>query len=82
MKKILSMILAVVMILGLVAGCGAKDEKNVLKVALSPDFSPMEFVDPTKEGQDKYVGFDVTLAKFISSGGYRRLCRRSQPGLL
>lgn len=66
MKKILSMILAVVMILGLLAGCGAKDETKVLKVALSPDFSPMEFVDPTKEGQDKYVGFDVTLAKFIA----------------
>ena len=66
MKKILSMILAVVMILGLLAGCGASDESKVLKVALSPDFSPMEFVDPTKEGQDKYIGFDVTLAKFIA----------------
>ena len=37
-----------------------------LTVAISPDFAPMEFVDPTKEGQDKYVGFDVSLAKFIA----------------
>ena len=66
MKKILTMILAVVMVLGVFAGCGAQNENNVLKVAMSPDFSPMEFVDPTKEGQDKYVGFDVTLAKFIA----------------
>lgn len=37
-----------------------------LTVAISPDFAPMEFVDPTKAGQDMYVGFDVTLAKYIA----------------
>ena len=37
-----------------------------LTVALSPDFAPMEFVDPTKSGQDMYVGFDVTLANYIA----------------
>ena len=41
-------------------------EVGVLTVALSPDFSPMEFVDSSKEGQDQYVGFDVTLAKYIA----------------
>ena len=39
---------------------------GVLTVALSPDFSPMEFVDSTKQGQEQYVGFDVTLAKYIA----------------
>lgn len=39
---------------------------GVLPVALSPDFSPMEFVDSTKSGQEQFVGFDVTLAKFIA----------------
>lgn len=39
---------------------------GVLTVALSPDFSPMEFVDSSKTGQDQYVGFDVTLAKYIA----------------
>ena len=41
-------------------------EKGVLTVSLSPDFAPMEFVDTSKEGQDQYVGFDVTLAKYIA----------------
>ena len=38
---------------------------GVLTVALSPDFSPMEFVDSSKTGQDQY-GFDITLAKYIA----------------
>ena len=40
--------------------------EGVLTVALSPDFSPMEFVDASKSGQDQYVGFDVSLAKYIA----------------
>lgn len=39
---------------------------GVLTVALSPDFSPMEFVDASKSGQEQYVGFDVSLAKYIA----------------
>lgn len=39
---------------------------GVLTVALSPDFSPMEFVDISKSGQDQFVGFDVMLAKYIA----------------
>lgn len=41
-------------------------EEGKLLVALSPDFAPMEFVDTSKSGQDQYVGFDVTLSKFIA----------------
>lgn len=37
-----------------------------LTMATSPDFAPMEFVDASKEGQEQYVGFDVTLAKYIA----------------
>ncbi len=37
-----------------------------LTVAMSPDFAPMEFVDLAKNGDDKYVGFDVILAKYIA----------------
>lgn len=39
---------------------------GVLYVTLSPDFAPMEFVDSSKDGQAQYVGFDVTLAKYIA----------------
>lgn len=91
MKKLLAMLLALVMTMGLMA-CGAKNDApaddtpaagdaavtepanalekikadGVLTVALSPDFSPMEFVDSSKTGQDQYVGFDITLAKYIA----------------
>ena len=41
-------------------------KKGVLTISLSPDFAPMEFVDTSKQGQDQYVGFDVTLAKYIA----------------
>lgn len=37
-----------------------------LTIAVSPDFAPMEFVDPTKTGQDMYVGFDIILASYIA----------------
>lgn len=39
---------------------------GVLYVTLSPDFAPMEFIDSSKDGQEQYVGFDVTLAKYIA----------------
>ena len=39
---------------------------GVLTVSMSTDFAPMEFVDLTKTGQEKYVGSDVERAKFIA----------------
>ena len=66
MKKIVFLILVACMMLAF-AGCGA-EEKDVLKVAISPDFAPMEFVDASKSGQESYVGFDISLAKFIAEG--------------
>ena len=35
---------------------------GTLKVAISPDFAPMEFYDVAKSGNDAIVGFDVILA--------------------
>lgn len=80
-SKICALVLAAVMMLTLLAGCqtgggtgdgnegngNGNEGKEVLTVALSPDFSPMEFVDTSKSGQDQYVGFDVSLAKYIAS---------------
>ena len=70
MKKLFALILAILMVLSM-AACGGKSKAatvtpGVLTVAISPDFAPMEFVDPTKEGQDMYIGFDVTLSKYIA----------------
>ena len=99
MKKLIALLLTVLMITGMFAGCGSTEPTattaapateapaasagteapateaaatvktvtpGVLTVAVSPDFAPMEFVDPTKSGQDMYVGFDITLAKFVA----------------
>ncbi len=80
MKKMLALLLATMMVLSL-AACGGNQKANtaapanalekikadgVLTVATSPDFSPMEFVDSSKSGQEQYVGFDVSLAKYIA----------------
>lgn len=70
MKKIITVLLAVLMLASLCAfaGCAKKEAAPAtLTVAISPDFAPMEFVDTTKTGQDQYVGFDVTLAKYIAA---------------
>lgn len=73
MKKLVCLLLAVLTVFALCA-CGSSEksaldeikESGVLTVALSPDFSPMEFVDSSKSGQEQYVGFDVMLAQFIA----------------
>lgn len=64
MKKLISAVLVLAMLFAF-AGCNGS-KKETLKVATSPDFAPMEFVDSGKKGQDSYVGFDITLAKYIA----------------
>lgn len=66
MKKLISAALVLAMVLSF-AGCNSS-KKERLKVATSPDFAPMEFVDSSKKGQESYVGFDITLAKYIAEG--------------
>lgn len=74
MKKIIALVMALAMLSSLFVMAGSAEEKEapatvtpgVLTVATSPDFAPMEFIDATKEGQDMFVGFDVTLAKYIA----------------
>lgn len=75
MKKLLALLLTGMMTLS-VAACGsAKEEGSRLDsimaagkivVCTSPDYAPYEFEDPTKEGQDKYVGADMELARYIA----------------
>ncbi len=39
---------------------------GTLTIATSPDYPPFEFEDATKTGQDKYVGADMELARYIA----------------
>lgn len=77
MKKGIALLLAVCMMLVLGACASEKKsgeaaspyglvEEGKLLVAMSPDFSPMEFVDTSKSGQEQYVGFDVMLAQYLA----------------
>ena len=65
-KRILVLVLAILMIVPLCA-CD-RPEKPLLLVAMSPDFPPMEFLDESKTGQDRFVGFDVSLAEYLADG--------------
>lgn len=66
MKKVLALFLAILM-LAMLCACD-RPEKPLLRVAMSPDFPPMEFLDDSKTGQDRFVGFDVSLARYLADG--------------
>ena len=74
MKRIIAFVLVLALGGAVCCGCGrpesagtsGPEERDVLRVATSPDFAPMVFVDPSKSGQDRFVGFDIMLAKFIA----------------
>ena len=70
MKKIISAILAVALLalsVFTLASCKPdNDGVPTLTVAFSPDFAPMEFVDASQTGDDKYVGFDILLIYYIA----------------
>ena len=41
-------------------------QNGVLRVATEPYFPPQEYIDPTLEGQEKYQGADMQLARLIA----------------
>jgi len=59
MKKIIALLLAVLCVAGLFAGCAPKDDKLV--VATDPNFPPFEFMEGTE-----IVGVDAEIAKAIA----------------
>lgn len=63
--KTLKKILALVMVLAMVlcfAGCGAKKDDKVLKIATNAEFEPFESLD----ADGNYVGFDIDLINAIA----------------
>ncbi len=69
MKKILVVLMLLTCTLFL-ASCGQTKEglikEGYLKVATSPDYAPYEFLDLSKTGNDKFVGSDIELMKYIA----------------
>lgn len=41
-------------------------ETGLLRVATEPYFPPQEFIDPSREGQDRFVGSDMEMARRIA----------------
>ena len=41
-------------------------EQGYIEVATEPYFAPFEFIDPLKNGDEKYVGADIELARYIA----------------
>ncbi len=76
MKKLIALLLTFTMLFTFTACGGEKTEyanrleeikaRGVLTVATEPYFAPNEFIDPSKEGDAKYVGADIELAQYIA----------------
>ncbi len=61
MKRIAAMLLAGVMMVSLLAGCGADKDDSALTIGIDANFPPMGFVD--EDGNT--VGFDIDLARAV-----------------
>jgi len=74
MKKIVSVVLALLVLFSFTACSSKKAESRldqikkagVLQVATEPYFAPYEFIDPSKEGQEQYLGADIKLMQAIA----------------
>lgn len=74
MKKMMMLLLMAVMMVSLCAcsSGGEKDrltkikERGYIEMVTEPYFSPNEFIDPSKSGDDKYVGVDIEIGRYIA----------------
>ena len=66
MKKLISLILACVMVFSVVAVAASAEEKKVLVFGTSADYAPFEFMYPDESGKMVYGGIDVLVAQYIA----------------
>ncbi|WP_071395692.1 transporter substrate-binding domain-containing protein [Bacillus tuaregi] len=75
MKKLISLLLMSMLIIGVLAACGSGEESSsqgdnndadakVLKMATSGDYAPFEYIDTAKG--DDIIGLDIDIAKAIT----------------
>ncbi len=80
--KLLTIIMAICIMVGITSGCAAKETnapveaknrledimaRGYIEVATEPYFAPYEFIDPSKKGEEQYVGSDIEMAKYIAN---------------
>ena len=74
MKKLICAVLCLALVLSMMACGGNKDydrladiqERGYIEVVTEPYFAPYEFIDPSKTGDEQYVGMDIMLAQAIA----------------
>ncbi|HEY4550557.1 MAG TPA: transporter substrate-binding domain-containing protein, partial [Bacillus sp. (in: firmicutes)] len=75
MKKIISVLLMSILLMGVLAACGSGENKTeegtsnnkeakVLKMGTSADYAPFEYIDTAKS--EEPTGIDIELAKTIT----------------
>lgn len=73
MKKLISLLLMSILLVGILAACSTGGEetdtagdsdKKVLKMATSADYAPFEYIDT--EGSGDFMGIDIEIAKAIT----------------
>lgn len=74
MKKLICAVLCLALALSMVACGGNKQndrladiqERGYIEVVTEPYFAPCEFIDPSKTGDEQYVGVDIMIAQAIA----------------
>lgn len=79
MKNIVKLALIFLLLTSLLSGCASSattkentnrlqeiQDRGYIEVVTEPAFAPFEFIDPSKDGDEKYIGADIELAKYIA----------------
>lgn len=70
-KKVLSALVLGTVFCSSLVGCGSSKKvtfvtEGKLTIVTSSDFAPYEFIDLTKQGQEKFVGSDMSFARHLA----------------
>ena len=67
MKKLMTIALCALMLLGLLSGCSNETSETTLILGTSADYPPFEFHMVTADGKDVITGIDVSVGKQIAA---------------